>query len=598
MRVEKRNYNGFDLVRLPFKCAPIHTIIIGLSKILDGLVPTFKILATAWFVDTAISIVSTGEDFKRATMPIVVLVCLVGYEWISKKLINFVNVRLEIRIRETLRLATVDKRACLCYEHIENSDSWDLVSRVCREPEKTLKDAYLNVLALVSLIINITGFLIVLITQVWWAALLILVISVPLFTLSIKGGKASYEASREAEKFKRKSTYLEEVLTGRDGVEERTLFGFTKDINEKWEEQYEASRKMKLKVEAKYFIKMKGASIITSIITIFIMIVLIPPVASKTITVGMFISLVNAVISIIGMMSWQLSSMTTDLTTHIEYLKDLTSFSKLSEEEDAIDLPLKEVVNFKTLEFNNVKFKYPGTENYILDGMTFTIEHGKHYAFVGGNGAGKTTVTKLITGLYKNYEGDILIDGKNIKEYSQSYLKALCAVVYQDFAKYFIAFKDNISLGRINGLKTGTNDEIITSACHTMELSDVIEKLPNGIDTYLGKVKSGGVDLSGGQWQRVAMARTIINDAPLKILDEPTAALDPISESNIYMKFEEISRGGTTIFISHRLGSTKLADEIFVLGEGKVLEQGSHNELINKNGVYAEMYESQKGWYM
>ncbi|MBW9158790.1 ATP-binding cassette domain-containing protein [Clostridium tagluense] len=230
--------------------------------------------------------------------------------------------------------------------------------------------------------------------------------------------------------------------------------------------------------------------------------------------------------------------------------------------------------------------------------MSFVIEHGKHYAFVGSNGAGKTTITKLITGLYDEYEGDILIDGNNIREYSQSYLKALCSVVYQDFAKYYISFKDNLSIGRINGIKNKGNDILIQDAVSTMSLNDVIESLPHGMDTPLGKIKSKGVDVSGGQWQRIAMARAIISPSPLRILDEPTAALDPISESNIYEKFEEISRGGTTIFISHRLGSTKLSDEIFVLGNGQVVESGNHNELISKNGVYTEMYESQKGWYL
>ena len=217
---------------------------------------------------------------------------------------------------------------------------------------------------------------------------------------------------------------------------------------------------------------------------------------------------------------------------------------------------------------------------------------------MGVNGAGKTTITKLVTGLYDEFEGDILINGKNIKEYRQSELKSLCSVVYQDFAKYFISLKDNIAIGNINSMNQKGSENDIKDSMKIMGLEEVAEKLPKGWDTPLGKIKSGGLDLSGGQWQRVGMARAIVGNAPIKILDEPTAALDPISESHIYEEFEQISRGGTTIFISHRLGSTKLADEIFVIDHGSVAESGSHSELMKLDGIYANMYESQRSWYL
>jgi ATP-binding cassette subfamily B protein len=170
-------------------------------------------------------------------------------------------------------------------------------------------------------------------------------------------------------------------------------------------------------------------------------------------------------------------------------------------------------------------------------------------------------------------------------------------VVYQDFAKYSISLKNNISVGNIANMDSEEELKLVSEAVSIMELQEVIAKLPEGMRNPLGKIKGNGLDISGGQWQRIAMARAIINPAPLRILDEPTAALDPISESRVYEKFEEISKGRTTIFISHRLGSTKLADEIFVIGNGSILEKGTHNELMDAEGIYSEMYESQKGWY-
>lgn len=598
MKFENRQYTIFDIIRLPIKCAPLYGILIAISKLLDGIVPTLQILATARFINTTISVVSSKGELRNIFPSMIFVVLLTIYSWTSAQFIKFAEVQLEIKVREKLKLGIVEKRAKLSYKYIENGESWDLILRVCSEPESKLKEGYISTLRFIAMIIRVSGILIVLITQVWWATLLILVVSIPLFILAIKSGKATYEVNKNTSKYQRKYKYLGEILTGRESIEERALFGFSKGINKKWWEQYETFRKIALRAEANQFIKMNIGSIITSCISIFIIIVLIRPVISGIITIGMFISLVSSIISLVQMVFSELPWLVNQITKNIEFLKDLSNFALLKEDKGSIDAPIKSPVIFNTIEFKNVRFKYPGTDNYILNGMSFIIERGKHYAFVGSNGAGKTTIIKLITGLYNEYEGSISIDSKDIRQYNQSNLKALCSVVYQDFAKYFISFKDNISIGRISGIRNEENDELIQNAISIMELNNMIEGLPAGINTPLGKIKSCGVDVSGGQWQHIAMARTIINPAPLKILDEPTAAFDPISESNTYKKFEEISKGATTILISHRLGSTKLADHIFVIDNGRVVEEGNHDVLISKNGIYAKMYESQKGWYI
>jgi len=175
-------------------------------------------------------------------------------------------------------------------------------------------------------------------------------------------------------------------------------------------------------------------------------------------------------------------------------------------------------------------------------------------------------------------------------------LKSSVACVFQDFNKYEISLKDNIAVGTIND--ENDIDIRLKKAIDTVKLSEAAKLLPNGINTYLGKIKEGGQDISGGQWQRIALARSIIGNATLRILDEPTASLDPISESEVYSQFENISKGVTTIFISHRLGSTKLADKIFVISDGVVKEEGSHESLLRLQGLYFTMYESQRGWYL
>lgn len=597
MIITERKYGILDMMGIPFRCSPTMTGLIILQMLLSGLVPTLQIIVTAKFIDTAITIVQQKLDIALVYGAIFAVVGLIAYTWVVKEFIKFAQVRLELAIREKYRTAIVEKRSKLAYHHIENHQTWDVISRISQNPENQVKQAFNNLLSMISLALRVVGILVLLVTQVWWAAFVIMGISGPLFALAVKSGKATYQASREVSKIKRRVNYLAEVLTGRETVDERALFGYGGSINDTWYREYESARKIEFKAERNWFVKMKAGGVFTALISILIILVLVGPVLSGAVTVGMFIALVNAVFGLVQHMSWGFVHHVDQLSRHREYIKDLTEFAALEEMDGVNGLPTTPAPVFQSLEFRNVSFTYPGTENPILDGLSFRLEAGKHYAFVGVNGAGKTTITKLMTGLYNQFEGMIYLNGKSIADYSQNELMAFYSVVYQDFAKYSISMHDNIAVGDTHRLAEKDSDERIRSILSEVGLLDVERKLPQGLHTPLGKIKTGGQDISGGEWQRIAMARAILNPAPLRILDEPTAALDPRSESELYEKFEQMSRDKTTVFISHRLGSTKLADEILVIGNGKLLEHGSHHELVSSGGVYAEMYESQRSWY-
>ncbi|MCL2815285.1 MAG: ABC transporter ATP-binding protein/permease, partial [Oscillospiraceae bacterium] len=425
------------------------------------------------------------------------------------------------------------------------------------------------------------------------AALAILAFSVPLFYLAVRSGKANYEASKEAAKHTRRAGYLQSVLTERDNVEERTLFCYSDELNKRYYEKYTAAYKINLKAQRNRFIKMKSASLITVLISVLISGVLIAPLGSGDISVGMFMGFVTATFGLAQMMSWELTHITSELANNREYLRDLTAFGKLSETPGATDLPASDISPPERIEFRDVSFSYPGTESMVLKNLSLTLSARKHYAFVGVNGAGKTTITKLLTGLYDNYTGDIIIGKKNLRDFTQAELKSLFSIVYQDFAKYQIPVKYSIGIGNVQAV----SEENVTVAAFNLGLDEAVSKLPDGLDTPLGRIKEKGVDLSGGEWQRVAIARTLVSRAPVHILDEPAAALDPVAESEMYELFGRIAKGKSTIFITHRLGAARLADEIFVIADGHAIEQGTHGKLMEKNGVYAEMFEAQRGWY-
>lgn len=588
-------YKTFGVFRIVFQVAPFWVSLNILLALVTGVMPTaVTALTTARFVDTAIAILNGIQPKGDIYLPLILLLLTLGVFTTIGSIIALMNARIGLDLQRKLKPAVVQKHAALDFKHIENATSWELISRVSRDPVKSITDGFNAFKQMLLIIVSITSVLILIVTQVWWAALVIVTFSVPMFWLSIQAGKKNYKAGMEAEKFNRRTEYLDEVLTGRDNVDERTLFDYNDEIDRRWFKQYEAGRVLQLKVSLKRFLITKSSGMVLSLVTLLIALTLIGPVITRHLTPGMFMGIMNAVFGLINILGWQLSGSLENISRVVEYMKDLTAFIALSEAESALVEPDSRPLDFQTLEFRNVRFKYPSGDRIILDGLSFKLECGQHYAFVGKNGAGKTTITKLLTGLYNKYEGEILINGRELQTYHASALKAMFSVVYQDFAKYYIPLKDNIALGDIARIGTGSG---IVEAATQAGLDEMIAELKNGMDTPLGKIKDGGQDISGGQWQRVAIARSLLSHAPVKILDEPTAALDPISESNVYSEFEKLMRGKTTVFISHRLGSTKLADEILVIDNGKIAERGTHNELMNANGQYAAMFEAQRSWY-
>ncbi len=594
MQVRKRKYSYFDFLRIPFACAPISSALRVILLVMGAMQPSVQVIATALFVDNAIAIFNGQLARDAIYLPLWISMAIIAYVSIQGSINDFVDQKLKIGIAENFRANIVDKRAKLEYRHIEDNDTWELIKRVCSDPVGRVSGGFGNIMQAASLIITVVSLLSIITVQVWWAGFAIIAFSVPMFYIAYKSGKNSYEANKEAQKHNRRADYLQGLLTGRENVEERALFSYTNDLSEKWYDKYEAARKINVKVQARNFIKMKGGGIITLFVSVGIIAILILPLQRGEISVGMFIGLVTATFNLVQNISWSLVWITSQIAENREYLKDITAFSELSEQKGALEFPHRaKGFVFRSLEFVNVSFAYPGTERLILDDFNLKIYNGMHYAFVGENGAGKTTITKLLCGMYSNYEGEILINGKNLRDYAKGELKGIFSVVYQDFAKYYIKLKDNVELGDVC-----TDDAArMRGALATMKLDDLVRGFPNGVDTYLGKIKENGTDVSGGQWQRIAIARSLYSNALVRILDEPTAALDPIAESSVYDMFGQISKGQTTIFITHRLGAARLADEIVVLSGGKAVEKGSHAELMSINGIYAEMFDAQRSWY-
>ncbi len=245
-------------------------------------------------------------------------------------------------------------------------------------------------------------------------------------------------------------------------------------------------------------------------------------------------------------------------------------------------------------EFKNVSFSYPGHSRMVLGSVSFRLQPGERLALVGENGQGKTTIVKLLTRLYDVTAGQILLDGIDLHEYELEDLWREIGVIFQDFVKYEMTATENIGIGRIDQM---ASLESIQAAARKSMAEQLIRRLPKGYEQVLGSRFEGGVDISGGEWQKIALARAYLRDAQLLILDEPTASLDARSEHEVFERFAELTQGKMSLLISHRFSTVRMADRILVLENGRIAEQGSHRELLSEGGRYAEMFELQASSY-
>lgn len=312
-------------------------------------------------------------------------------------------------------------------------------------------------------------------------------------------------------------------------------------------------------------------------------------------SLGTLVFLANAIRDASSNLQQTFSTLST-IADQALFLTDLIAFfdMKPTIRSKANALPAPRPIR-QGFEFQNVSFRYPGSERKVLNGLNFVLRPGERVALIGENGEGKTTIVKLLTRLYDPVEGRILLDGIDLREYDLEDLYKEIGVIFQDYMRYEMTARENIAVGRIELLD---NLEKLRRAAQKSMADEVVGKIgPAGYDQMLGRRFETGVDLSGGEWQKVALARAYLRDAQLLILDEPTSALDARSEYEVFQRFAELTAGKMAVFISHRFSTVRMADRIVVLEHGKIAEEGDHEYLTSIGGRYAEMFELQASSY-
>ena len=580
---------------LPFKIAPGCAIIFLLNDMIRLFTAPLGVWAMSRFIDEMFSVFQYGGKMYSVLFALLLMVVLRLYQYIANPILGLVKKRYEQKNWMAIDHPLIPTYAGLELKNTEDAEKQDLITRVWSEaPHIALPYIWSDFEEFIVQLSIIISYIVILLSNAPLAGAVILIAAVPAIILARKLGKERYKKKKSLTQNNRELQEMQYYFRERQYASERKLFDYTEKMNEKYIKLTNTVRKAEVKLFRKNLFLKNLSSILLICLGSSAFFLFLPYVKNGTMSVGAYISLIGVLFSTISNVTWNFPSYFENFAINSAYLKDFNEYLMLGKEKGALDEMAETVEPFQKLEFRNVSFKYPGTEKEILKNISFVIESGKSYAIVGINGSGKTTIVKLILRLYSDYEGEILLNGKPLAEYPMAQIKAMFSAVFQDYAQYDVSLSDNINIGA--GLHA-TYEEI-DRAISESGLDDVVKNMKHGKDTLLGKIYDDGIELSQGQWQRVAIARALISPAQLKIMDEPTASLDPIAEQEVYAHFNKIKKNTTTIFITHRLASVKDIDTILVLNDGKIDAKGNHNELLEKNGLYAEMFASQQGWYI
>lgn len=599
MKLQSKQYHLKDYISLPLHVSAPLTIGALSLKLFAAMLPALQVLVVAAFLDGILAELKGEGNTAQISLWFLGLLGMIVLKNLTETAWRLVRHRLSLRMEQELTLAVVQKQASLKFCYIEDSKTWELTQRVVEGAAEKWMEGLEQMVGLLTYVVEAAGLFLVIAHRQWQAAVVTMILLIPFFVISVKNGAEEYEAYEDASKHFRRAKYLRRLLAGREAAEERYLFGYGSYVNELWNTEYKNAVHVEKEANKLIFTRVTTGNVLAVFFGCVIMAVLLVSVADGKMTAGIYISLIKGIWDFIDSISWNFAQLLMDFEKSRLYLKDFSAFSELKEEE-GVTKPVDVSVHtemIREVEFRDVSFVYSKTEKPVLNHFSAVLKGGKRYALVGVNGAGKTTLIKLLTGLYPEYEGEILINGRELRQMKSEELRGYFAVVYQDFCRYALTVEENIRLSEYGAAKKQRNKKREQEILEKMSLIEFADTLPQGMNTLLGKLDEQSIDLSGGQWQRIAIMRALINDAPIHILDEPTAALDPVSEAALYDLFYEVMQEHFVLLVTHRLGAARLADEILVLENGVLAECGTHEALLAQKGIYAGMYETQRGWY-
>jgi ATP-binding cassette subfamily B protein len=486
----------------------------------------------------------------------------------------------------------IRKTAELTIAQLEDPEFYDKLERA-RTQTNSRVDLMTNALgqaeSLISMVSLIAGL-------VYFEPILILILVlsiIPSFINEAKFSSTRYSLARSWTAERRELDYLRFIGANNQTAKEIKLFGLTDFIAERFKnlsnDYYLINKKLSLRQS--FYGSLFNILGVLSYYGAYVYIIL--RVLTGVITIGELTFLSGSFNRLRNNLQGFFSRFTR-ISESALYLQDYFDFIDLTVEQNAEAKTAMPKTITQGFQVNNLHFAYAGSETEVLKGVTFTLKAGEKMAFVGQNGAGKTTLIKLFLRFYEPTQGEILLDGININKFDVDAYRKRFGVIFQDFFKYEFTLRENIAVGNIDQVQ---NDEIINYAASKSLAEQVVTEMADGLEQRLGRRFYKGTELSGGQWQKVALARAYMKDADVMVLDEPTSALDAQAEFDVFERFIALTKGKTSIIISHRFSTVRMADRILVLQHGQVLELGTHEQLMANPKLYSELFKLQAAGY-
>jgi ATP-binding cassette subfamily B protein len=589
---QKKNINTFfsfvRIIKLIWSEKKGTSTLLCMLNVFQGLIP----ISTLWISKLIIdSIIEGIGGNKLALSRIIIFLSIQLFIYILSNItgsyITVIQALLGDLISNTINEKVIEKSISLDLDHYENPVYYDMLSRAQREASNKPLTIINQIFDLVKNTITVCSLIAVLFHLHWIVVIILIITSIPQSIAQQKYARKGYSIIYHQTQDTRKMFYINQLLTSFASFKEIKLFDLGQYLLDKYRNLFKNIFKQNKQLIIKKNITLFLLSLISIINYIGVYSYIIMLTLNKIISLG-DLTLYSNSFSQIQVRFGGIVSIYSSLYENNLFINNLFDFLSLKSN---ISLPIS--IEFPSTEikegivFKGVSFRYPKTEKYVLKDLNMKLYPNESISIVGDNGAGKTTIVKLLSRLYDPESGEILLDGINIKLFDPQKYRELFGVIFQDYSQYYLPAYENIGLGCLKEIE---NISKIREAASKSGVDRVIEKLPNGYNTILGKYFDEGEQLSIGEWQKIAIARAFIRNSKILILDEPTASVDIKTEYEIFCRLKELTKNRMTILISHRFSTVRMTDRIFVLENGSIIEEGTHDNLIKMGGVYNKLF--------
>lgn len=589
---EKMSFFKLFIKLLPivFKAIPGYLTLTNVVAVIHGMSFALITIMTQRFFDSVSDVINIGVPVRVAVIAGIGLGAASIGSQILNGFHNFLYTPMLWKGRGILSLAIHEKAAAINAISYEDTDVLDDIN-------KAKHGMHSSIMMVEQVMMIFTFYLPYVLYMSWYLfrlkpilATSMIIVFIPLMAIQIIRSAVFSKLEDEVAPIRREYEYYEKCICDRETFKETYILGAAGFFKELYKSSLKMLNAKDWNAELRTTLMELLMRVLTLIGYFIILYMLIVALIAGEITIGAFAAVFTSIGFMFTIMEEIVCSHVGNMTREIGPVRNFVRFMNLPERKGSI-------IKIKTdsgVSLKNVSFSYPGAKSKCINEINLEIQPGETIAIVGENGTGKSTLVKIMTGIYLPNEGEVNIGGNSTSKIAPSVIYETISGVFQKYQKYQMTLADNVG---ISDMESDNEPDKINNSISEADINIDERSFPDGKDTMLSK-EFDGVDLSGGQWQRVAIARGFYRDHEMVVLDEPTAAIDPIEETRIYEKFAEISKDKTAVIVTHRLGSAKIADRIIVMNKGCIVEQGNHDELMSVSGVYAKMFHAQAKWYM